>query len=217
MCWATFGKEAANRMLGLCTPVFIELLASCSTIGSLTIEETHYIVTDCGTSLYTIHCTYAYSLACLENNPFLLLSTTFPHFSDTQPQHCPPICICTSTSHTFMLLHSAALQIRLVGGGSNPFSGRVEYYVQGIWATVCDDYFSTTDGNVVCNQLGYGNAIATRHFGSGSGSIAFDDLACSGNEISLLFCPHLGLFSHNCGHSEDAGVICEGTHVGMLH
>ena len=105
---------------------------------------------------------------------------------------------------------TAALQIRLVGGGSNPFSGRVEYYLQGIWATVCDDYFGTADGNVVCNQLGYGNATGTPKFGAGSGSIAFDDLDCSGDEISLLFCPHLGNFQHNCGHIEDVGVICEG-------
>lgn len=109
------------------------------------------------------------------------------------------------------ILHcTAALQIRLVSGGSNPFSGRVEYYLQGIWATVCDDYFGTADGNVVCNQLGYGNATGTPSFGRGSGSIAFDDLDCSGDEISLLFCPHLGNFQHNCGHEEDVGVTCEG-------
>ena len=105
---------------------------------------------------------------------------------------------------------TAALQIRLVDGGSNPFSGRVEYYLQDIWATVCDDYFGTADGNVVCNQLGYGNATGTASFSVGSGSIAFDDLDCSGDEIKLLFCPHLGKFRHSCRHDEDVRVTCEG-------
>ena len=146
------------------------------------------------------------------------LLTNFPSCSPTVHSYICPYFTCTSFTHphartlVYNGIHhcAAALQIRLVGGGSNPFSGRVEYYLQGIWATVCDDYFGTADGNVVCNQLGYGNATSTPSFGAGSGSIAFDDLDCSGDEISLLFCPHLGNFEHNCGHNEDVGVTCEG-------
>ena len=62
----------------------------------------------------------------------------------------------------------------------------------------------------MCNQLGYGNATGTPSFGEGNGRIALDDLDCSGNKISLLFCPHLGNFQHNFGHDEDVGVTCEG-------
>ena len=49
---------------------------------------------------------------------------------------------------------TAALQIRLVGGGSNPFSGCVEYYLQGIWATVCDDYLVLQMGTLCATNLG---------------------------------------------------------------
>ncbi len=33
---------------------------------------------------------------------------------------------------------------------------------------------------------------------------------CAGNETSLFDCPHNGVGIENCGHSEDAGAICEG-------
>ena len=35
-----------------------------------------------------------------------------------------------------------------------------------------------------------------------------DSLACSGNETLLKDCKHDGIGNHNCGHSEDASVIC---------
>ena len=33
-------------------------------------------------------------------------------------------------------------------------------------------------------------------------------MQCNGNEGFLNLCPHRGVGVHNCGHSEDAGVIC---------
>ena len=47
-------------------------------------------------------------------------------------------------------------------------------------------------------------------FGQGNGSIILDNVGCSGNESTLLSCPHRGIRIHNCGHSEDAGVRCSG-------
>ena len=51
-------------------------------------------------------------------------------------------------------------------------------------------------------------------FGSGPADqpIFLDGVVCSGDESSLLECEHEGVGVHNCDHSEDAGVICEGTH-----
>jgi len=35
-----------------------------------------------------------------------------------------------------------------------------------------------------------------------------DDVLCIGNEARIEYCPHNGWGTHNCDHSEDAGVVC---------
>ena len=40
-----------------------------------------------------------------------------------------------------------------------------------------------------------------------------DDLSCTGNEQRLLDCRAGPIGSHNCGHSDDAGVVCSGTFI----
>ena len=51
-------------------------------------------------------------------------------------------------------------------------------------------------------------ALGSANFGQGSGPIQIDDVSCIGNETNLLNCTHLT--THNCAHSEDAGVVCSG-------
>ena len=101
-------------------------------------------------------------------------------------------------------------ELRLAGG-VNSHEGRLEIFLNGEWGTVCDDSWDIEDAQVACRQLGFPVAIeATRmaSFGIGSGPIHLDDVACTGHENDLLSCRHGGVGTHNCGHSEDAGVIC---------
>ena len=60
--------------------------------------------------------------------------------------------------------------------------------------------------NIIVAGLAYTNA----HFGSGTGSIVLDDVQCVSSDNQLLECSSRPIFSHNCGHSDDAGVGCEG-------
>ena len=122
--------------------------------------------------------------------------------------------------------------LRLVGGSSRS-QGRVEICIGQVWGTVCDDFWGTSDAQVVCRQLGFStdgeilkrisntslmiycysaNSGATAHsfsaFGQGTGPIFLDNVQCAGTESTLLACTHIT--NHNCIHLEDAGVTCQG-------
>ena len=51
-------------------------------------------------------------------------------------------------------------------------------------------------------------ALGSAPFGRGDGPIVLDNVYCNSREIALLECGHNGLFTHNCDHREDTGVIC---------
>ena len=53
-----------------------------------------------------------------------------------------------------------------------------------------------------------GAVATTSGFSNGVGQIWLDNVACDGYETRLIDCPANPLGSHNCGHSEDAGVSC---------
>lgn len=102
--------------------------------------------------------------------------------------------------------------MRLIGGGSQ-CSGRVEVLYKGQWGTVCDDEWQLPNADVVCKQLGCGHAVSapnSAHFGRGTGPIWLDNVECTGQESALTHCPHNNFGDNNCGHGEDASVICLG-------
>ena len=107
-------------------------------------------------------------------------------------------------------------QVRLVNNYDGAINqGRVEVYHDGQWGTVCDDGFTTENAQVVCRELGFPHYIDAQvaeyhQFGEGGDPIWMDDVICDGSESHLSVCAHRGWGTHNCGHSEDVGVICGG-------
>ena len=104
--------------------------------------------------------------------------------------------------------------IRLVNGASNN-QGRLEICFNNLWGSVCDDQFDNNEAKVACRQLGYSNyelsvAVGFGYFGRGQSAIHLDELRCVGTETRIADCVHGGVGNHNCGHNEDAGVICVG-------
>ena len=62
-------------------------------------------------------------------------------------------------------------------------------------------------------------AFSNAAFGAGTGPIHFDNTECSGSEDSLINCSRSSFIRCNSGHSEDAGVRCQGrcTIMYLLH
>ncbi|XP_048257946.1 uncharacterized protein LOC124119031 [Haliotis rufescens] len=123
-----------------------------------------------------------------------------------------PLFVCLAA----LLVSAVGQTIRLVSPLNNGV-GRLEVYHNGLWGTVCDDGFGQQDAIVACRQLGrYETGMTPKvisSFGFGSGKIWLDDLGCTGTESDLSRCSHAGWGTHNCGHSEDVGIICDENEV----
>lgn len=107
---------------------------------------------------------------------------------------------------------TCANKIRLQEGNTT-CSGRVEIWHGGSWGTVCDDSWDLNNAQVVCRQLGCGSALKALKeaaFGQGTGPIWLNEVKCKGNESSFWDCPVKSWGHSDCGHKEDAAVICSG-------
>lgn len=95
-------------------------------------------------------------------------------------------------------------------------SGRVEFYYNHQWGSVCDTNFGTDEADVICGQLDCGRAASVHgdaYFGEGYGPIWLDKVDCTGSEASVTECSNDGFATHSCDHGDDVGVICEGEHT----
>ncbi|XP_074994921.1 scavenger receptor cysteine-rich domain-containing group B protein-like isoform X2 [Calonectris borealis] len=100
--------------------------------------------------------------------------------------------------------------VRLVGG-PNRCAGRVEVLHEEQWGSVCHDNWDLNDAQVVCKQLGCGDAVLApigAKFGRGSDTIWLDDVNCTGVEAALSECLARPWGDHNCYHGEDASAVC---------
>ena len=158
---------------------------------------------------------------CVWHRQFVKLNSS-PNFTNIYHQNVLYTATCTTG------------QLRLVGGNI-PNECRVEICMNNVWGTVCDDSWGSTDATVVCRQLGFSTtgqqqapafkiqthhdyfistdavAFSRAHFGAGTGTIYLDNVGCSGSEANLIDCSRSTSVSCSSGHSEDAGVRCQGT------
>ena len=130
-----------------------------------------------------------------------------------------------------MLLYNGShLSLNITGG-------TVLVCYNNTYGTVCDDFWDELEARVVCRQLGYSEngtqncvlcflirwyvcitpdlfcfldslPIRKSEYGSFYGAILLDNLMCEGQESSLLECASNEIGTHNCQHTEDAGVKC---------
>uniref|UniRef100_A0A673B6Z1 Soluble scavenger receptor cysteine-rich domain-containing protein SSC5D n=1 Tax=Sphaeramia orbicularis TaxID=375764 RepID=A0A673B6Z1_9TELE len=108
-------------------------------------------------------------------------------------------------------------KVRLVG--PSRCSGRVEVFHRDSWGTVCDDHWSIKNAEVVCREANCGTAHEAKSgafFGQGKDEIWLDDVQCAGHESSIFKCEHKPPGDNNCGHGEDAGVVCS-EHVRVMN
>ncbi|XP_039523829.1 deleted in malignant brain tumors 1 protein-like [Pimephales promelas] len=98
-----------------------------------------------------------------------------------------------------------------LSGGLGRCSGRLEVYHNAVWGSVCADLWDISDAQVVCRQLGCGDALradGNSVFGAGEGVVWMNGVECRGNEIHLWDCPH-SLKNHtDCSHKDHAGLTC---------
>ena len=104
--------------------------------------------------------------------------------------------------------NTAVTPVRLVGGSSS--TGRLEVFHDGVWGTVCGDFFTAAAASVVCNmlRLGRGTKIHNSNYITSEGPIWLDDVRCNGTETNIAECSHKGWGVHNCQHRDAIAISC---------
>uniref|UniRef100_H2ZTM2 Serine protease 12 n=1 Tax=Latimeria chalumnae TaxID=7897 RepID=H2ZTM2_LATCH len=89
---------------------------------------------------------------------------------------------------------------------------RLSHCLNEFWPSKCICSHTYSNDYFLCQKLIYGGPAKARmmaYFGEGKGPIHLDNVKCSGSENLLEECVKRDNGTHNCWHSEDAGVICD--------
>ena len=100
--------------------------------------------------------------------------------------------------------------VRLVYGLTK-YEGTVEVYHNGEWGRVCDNGWDLNDAHVLCRELGFANAISTRHhafYGRSIRRFSLGDLQCVGTEWTIRNCSQGRWGGYSCSSHNYAGVKC---------
>ena len=97
--------------------------------------------------------------------------------------------------------------VQLLDGPSEN-EGRLEYFTEAGWTSVCDNNFNDINAQVVCAEIGLdgGLSIGGGLYGPGPSGIFMSEIDCNGTEEKLSYCP-TGVLN-TCTHDEDISVVC---------
>ncbi|CAC5370696.1 unnamed protein product [Mytilus coruscus] len=105
--------------------------------------------------------------------------------------------------------------------GQNQMKGTFQTQISNYSGSICDRDVNESVGTVLCKALGYwsNTAVVYRNswFGQGQGT-SFDlKPKCTGKESNILFCNLGNTFGRQtCTHSQDIGVQCTATPLGLF-
>lgn len=98
-------------------------------------------------------------------------------------------------------------------GGENRCVGRVEYFNEGQWGTICGESWDFNDAGVVCRQLNCGKAFkmtTMTEFGSATSQQIVDTFQCNGYESTISQCTMTKVQDRICNATSIAGAMCKG-------
>ena len=118
------------------------------------------------------------------------------------------------------LVDSGAMRL-LDGDGAPSLDGigRLEIFRDNAWGPICFDGFNAGAANVACKVMGFAGASSDGIVGcrraDGSrlcGVVApqISEVACGGQELNLLSCPHVGKDDVFCAPEESVVLHCDG-------
>ena len=108
--------------------------------------------------------------------------------------------------------------IRLTGG-STPYEGRVEVFIDGQWGTVCSiEEVTKFEAVTLCNSLGFGppqSVVSGALYGDNTDMpILISSLLCEKAQDHFSQCTIRNQLS-GCTHDNDVGLICSRKYISI--